>query len=176
MGCRRSHQLAQIAFTWLFLVVLAEPASADAWLLGGSADGEGSVFAAATGEQRWGFGIGGVFNGDYSENQVLDYPIPHFSFRDLGEQQVGGLLSLDILYELLPSEYGSLWVSGGFSTYEERRLVRSTATGLIYSQSESTTVVGDVGAYYELSVTEKVGLVAGVHTELGALGGLTFSF
>ncbi|KAF0285823.1 hypothetical protein BA899_01200 [Spiribacter sp. SSL99] len=163
------------SFVCLLCLGIPTYASADAWLLGGSADGEGSIFAAATGE-RWGFGVGGVFNGDYSEGEVLDYPIPHSSYFDLGEQQVGGLLSLDVLYELMPSEYGSLWISGGFSTYEERQLVRSRATGWIYSQSKSTTVVADAGLYYELGLTDRVGFVAAAHTELGVLGGLTLEF
>ena len=175
MRDKRSKRLVQLACVWLSLIVLTGPASADVWLLGGSSDGEGSILAAATGD-RWGFGVGGVFNGDYSESEILDYPIPHSSYFDLGEQQVGGLVSLDVLYELLPSDYGSIWVSGGFSTYEKRRLVRSRATGLIYSQSKSTTVVADAGAYYELGLTDRVGLIAGAHTQLGVLGGLSFQF
>jgi len=163
------------SFVCLVLLCLPSYAFADAWFLGGSSDGEGSIFAAATSD-RWGFGVGGVFNGDYSEGEVRDYPIPHSSYFGLGEQQVGGLVSLDVLYELLPSDYGSIWVSAGFSTYEERRLVRSRATGLIYSQSKSTTVVADAGAYYELGLTDRIGLIVGGHTQLGVLGGLSFQF
>ena len=62
MRGKRSQRLVLFACVCLSLIVLSEPASADVWLLGGSSDGEGSILAAATGD-RWGLGVGGIFNG-----------------------------------------------------------------------------------------------------------------
>ena len=62
MRGKRLARLVQFACVWLSLIALSGPATADVWLLGGFLDGEGFIFAAATGD-RWGLGVGGIFNG-----------------------------------------------------------------------------------------------------------------
>lgn len=156
-------------------LAIINTAAADVWVGGAEADGEGGAYAGLMGDEL-GFIIGAVFDSDYSDSEIRDYPVPHSDYTELGKKRIGSLISLDVAYRLLPGRYGSLWIAGGFTFYEESEIARSNITGWLYKQNEDNVIRPDAGVYYHLPVNHSMGIIAGAHTELGGSLGLSFRY
>ena len=173
---RSSLRLIRASLLAAFIALaISSTAAADLWVGGAEADGEGGAYIGLMGDDL-GLIIGAVFNSDYSDSDVRDYPVPHYDYTNLGKKRIGSLVSLDLAYRLIPSNYGSLWIAGGITVYEESEIARSNITGWLYKQNEDNVIRPDAGIYYELPISESVGLVAGAHTELGGNLGLSFRY
>jgi len=97
-------------------------------------------------------GLGFIF-GDDVPSDLLDYPVPHEDYTDLGKRQKGNEYGIFVKYGLELIENNNLFIFGlgGCSFAEEVDLARSNVTGWYYEQSSSTKTYGIFGvgfAYY----------------------------
>ena len=58
------------------------------------ADGGGASLAFAMVKGHVGYGLGFVFNSEFSNKDLLDYPVPHNSYRNLGTKRTGNAIGL----------------------------------------------------------------------------------
>lgn len=150
--------------------------AAGGWIVGGNKNGDASI-ALGLHEQRWGFLLGVILNADYQEDDVLDYPVPHGNYTNLGEHRIGNQYAIDATYKLLAGSRHSLTVTAGLGVYEKAEIARSNATGWLYNQGEADSGwVAEGGLYYAYQGGKNLGVVLGAHSQLGAQAGLLFSF
>jgi hypothetical protein len=143
----------------------------DWWLAVGSApsDSGGGTSAAIglKGEGNFGFEFGAVFNTQFS-GDVLDYPVPHSNYTDLGTKRTGTAFGVDGLYFF--GDGKSLRPYGGVGVYYSPRkdIAQSNATGWYYNQSDQSSVFlsGELGV--QLVTSGGLTLGAGYHTVRGA--------
>ncbi len=120
---------------------------------------------------NWGIEIGGVFDGEYSSDEVLDYPVPHGYYTDLGEHKVGDTYGLDVLYYFFNKN--EISIGGGVGMYmtEKAEIAQSNATGWLYKQSSKTQIKPAIMVNFDYFVPNKR-LVLGL--SLHSLRGIVF--
>lgn len=154
----------KLGITVIAFVFTAYARAGDAWVSVGSASsssgGGTSLSIAGKGAGRWGFGLGVVFNSEYSDSNVLDYPVPHSSYRSLGEKRVGNTLGMDGYYFLSESDTFRPYVGVGLYTNNKKTLAQSTVTNWIYTQKDSGGVL--VSAEIGMQAKTSTGLIFGV--------------
>jgi len=160
------------------LAVLATTAQAEAWVSLGRASGEGggtSLSVGGKGAGNWGFGVGFVFNSDYSDANVLDYPVPHTNYTNLGVKRTGNTIGLDGYYFFSSSNIRP-YVGLGIYSSERKEIARSNVTGWYYNQGDKSKVqgAGEIG----LQAETQNGLVfgAGYHSIRGGNISLGWKF
>lgn len=138
-----------------------------AWIAGGSQDGKSSVGLGFRGE-KFGVELGALLNGDYSSDDVLDYPVPHSSYVNLGKKRIDHEYGVDVLGFYNPNDKVSLY--GGIGGYfgEERQVARSTVTGWLYTQSKKNTFDGALSVGLQYLPSEKFLLGVGYNSVRGA--------
>ena len=116
---------------------------------------------------RWGIGVGIVFNSDYTDSEVLDYPVPHTDYRSLGKKRVGNSYGLDAFYFLTDAAVFRPYFGIGLYRDNRKTLAQSNATNWIYTQDEGNgaMISGELGA----QVLTNGGLIWGIsaHTIRG---------
>lgn len=113
------------------------------WLSVG-AENEVSFTLGGRGE-HWGIEIGGIDDGDYSSYEVLDYPVPHDYYENLGTHKIDGTYGIDILYYFVNMKNLSAGMCIGLYSYEEAEIARSNATGWLYKQTSDTSTEMAIG-------------------------------
>ena len=143
----------------------------DWWLALGSApssEGGGTSLAVGfKGSKNFGFEIGGVFNTQFSSD-VLDYPVPHSNYTDLGTKRTGTTLGVDGLYFLGDSETVRPYVGAGVYYSPRKDVAQSNVTGWYYNQGNqsSTFLSGELGI--QVLTSEGYTFGAGFHSVRGA--------
>lgn len=163
-----------LALSTLCAAVLTTPLAQanDGWFSIGKAteaSGNGlSVAIGMRGKGNWGFAFGGIFNADYSESNVLNYPVPHNSFTSLGTKRVGNSLGVDALYFLNPEDRFKTYLGLGVYYAPKKDLAQSNLTGWVYTQKDqsSTSLSAEIGTLYTTDSKLLVGF--GLHSVRGA--------
>lgn len=166
---------------FLSLMTLAISANAETnfnrgWISGGGAvDGGTSMSLGGRGE-NFGAEVGLVFNSEYSSNDILDYPVPHNSYVNLGKKRVGNTYGIDLLAFHNFNEDLSAYIGLGGYFGEERDIARSTATGWLYTQQKDSKfeAAGSVGLQY--IGAEKFTFGVGYHSIRGPNAQIGFKF
>lgn len=140
------------------------------WLSVGAApssDGGGtSIALSGKGTGAWGFGVGAVFNSNFS-NDLLDYPVPHSSYTSLGTKRTGSTFGFDALYFFGDSKTILPYVSVGLYASKRAEVAQSNVTKWYYTQKDQSTILlsGELGLHM---VTENGWLLgAGYHSIRG---------
>ena len=139
-------------------VICAATASssfADTWVSVGSApsaEGGGTSLAFATkgANSNFGFGLGFVFNSEFGNKDLLDYPVPHSSYKNLGTKRTGNSVGLDGYYFFGDSTKIRPYVGLGIYNSPRKEIAQSTVTGWYYTQSTQSAVAvsGELGLQY----------------------------
>lgn len=144
----------------------------DWWVSAGSAptsEGGGTSIAIATkGSNNFGYGLGVVFNSEFSDKTLLDYPVPHNFYKNLGAKRTGNSIGLDGYYFLGDSKKVRPYVGMGLYYAPRAEVAQSTATGWYYTQSTKSamTLSGELGLQFVSDSGYTFG--AGYHTVRGA--------
>ena len=166
--------------TW-FMTTLAMTSlqvQADSWVCAGSAPssrgGGFSLAAASKTSEKFGWGFGIVFNGEISDNHVLDYPVPHNDYKNLGTQRTGNAIGLDALW--FPAGESAWRPYAGLGLYYDKRaeIAQSNVTGWYYKQKEKSALNmgGELGLQYRTSGGTLWGV--GYHTIRGGFVSLAW--
>ena len=161
-------------FITLFMTTLAMTslqAHADSWVSAGSApfsSGDGfSLAAGSKTSEKFGWGLGIVFNGEISGDDVLDYPVPHNNYTNLGTKRTGNAIGLDALW--FPAGDSTWRPYAGLGLYYDKRaeVAQSNVTGWYYTQKEKSALNmgGELGLQYRTSGGTLWGI--GYHTIRG---------
>lgn len=136
-----------LAVTAIFAAVAASSYAdtMDAWVSLGSAPSAGSgisslAFSTKGANSRFGFGLGFVFNSEFSNKDLLDYPVPHSSFTNLGNKRTGNSVGLDGYYFFGNSAKVRPYVGLGIYTSPRKEIAQSTVTGWYYTQSTQASL------------------------------------
>ena len=157
-----------------FAVVLTGIAfSAQAGMFGtiGRTTTEGSGTTASIGfmnpQTNWGFQIGAVFNSEFSDKEVNDYPVPHSSYRTLGEKRTSNTIGVVAIYFLPVGD--SVKVSGslGFYMGDSKEIAQSNVTGWYYNQGDKSKTKAAAGLGLHFGVTKEISIGVGYHSILG---------
>lgn len=150
----------------------APNAQADHWISAGkapSSDGGGFSLSAMTQKSdtfAWGLGI--VFNGELAGEDVLDYPVPHNDYKNLGIKRTGNAIGLDAVW--FPSGASAWRPYLGLGLYYDKRaeVARSNVTGWYYTNEEKSKVRGgiEMGMQHRMAGGSLLGL--GYHSIRGA--------
>lgn len=132
-----------------------------------SADGGGtSLSIAGKGKGPWGFGLGFIFNSNFSKD-LLDYPVPHNNYTDLGTKRTGNTIGLDGYYFF--GDDGTIKPYVGIGVYFAKRadVAQSNVTGWYYTQKDqsATLLSGELGIHATTSNGYLFGV--GYHTLRG---------
>jgi outer membrane protein W len=133
------------------------------------ADGGGNSLAfSVIGENNFGFGIGFIFNSEFASKEILDYPVPHNSYTNLGTKRTGNTVGLDGYYYFGEKKSFRPYVGLGIYMSQRKEVAQSNATGWYYTQSDqsATMLSGEVGVQYVSDGGFALG--AGYHTVRGA--------
>ena len=128
---------------------------ADTWVSIGSApssEGGGTslAFATKSAGSNFGFGLGLVFNSEFGSKDLLDYPVPHSSYTNLGTKRTGNSIGLDGYYFLSDSTKIRPYLGLGVYNSPRKEIAKSNVTGWYYTQStqSSLAVSGELGLQY----------------------------
>ena len=104
---------------------------------------------------------------DYSEDDIYDYEIPHDNYNNLGEQNIGNEIGVDLVRTFEVENNIFVYGGGGIYYQQIRELVESNATGDIYTQSEGSdySFAATAGATYLFH--DNFGASLGYHTRRG---------
>lgn len=160
------------------LAMTSLQAHADSWVSAGSApfsSGDGfSLAAGSKTSEKFGWGFGIVFNGEISDNHVLDYPVPHNDYTNLGTQRTGNAIGLDALW--FPAGESAWRPYAGLGLYYDKRaeIAQSNVTGWYYKQKEKSALNmgGELGLQYRTSGGTLWGV--GYHTIRGGFVSLAW--
>ena len=109
---------------------------------------EGGVYSVnKTVNVLFGLGIPFTVNRDETPSGLLDYPVPHNHFTDLGTKRKGEEVGLYGKFGIAPIKNFGLFLFGigGFTTGREIDLAQSNITGWYYTQEETTKTYGLYG-------------------------------
>lgn len=152
----------------LCLLAVSTSAHSSGWLgIGDGGEFGGSSISLGMRGYKWGGGIGFVFNSDYSEDKVLDYPVPHNDFVILdSEAYIGNTFGFDIFRFFNIKESQSIFLGLGIYFSKVCQVARSNATGWLYCEDENTkmTPSGNVGYMINLG---RISLGLGYHSGRG---------
>lgn len=140
------------------------------WFSGGGKDGNGS-FAIGFGGDNIGIEFG-LIDDATIPNGTLDYECPHWDYTSLGDKTLRSSVGFDLIGMFHLSDNIVLYGGPGIYWHETGEVVRSNATGWLYTQTSDTTV--DIacsgGVKYKLSRSSLLGV--GYHSLRGT--NLTF--
>lgn len=176
-GTRKTRARTTTSKNWAIAVLTAtlamtnSLAQADTWISAGSAPassgGGFSLAVASKKSEKFGWGLGIVFNGEIAGNNVLDYPVPHNNYTNLGTQRTGNAIGLDALW--FPAGESAWRPYAGMGLYYDKRaeIARSNVTGWHYKQQEKSAVLmgGELGMQYRTAGGTLWGM--GYHTIRG---------
>lgn len=133
----------------------ASSSFADTWVAVGSApsaDGGGTslAFATRSANSNFGFGLGFVFNSEFSSKDLLDYPVPYSSYTNLGTKRTGNSVGLEGYYFFSDSKKLRPYAGLGIYNSPRKEIAQSTVTGWYYTQSTQPAVAvsGELGLQY----------------------------
>lgn len=131
------------------------------------AEGGGTSLAFAMVKDHVGFGLGFVFNSEFASKELLDYPVPHNSYTNLGTKRTGNAIGLDGYYFFGESTKIRPYVGIGIYVSPRKEIAQSNVTGWYYTQSNQTAVMpsGEVGLHYVSDTGLAIGV--GYHTVRG---------
>jgi hypothetical protein len=164
---------AKILITAAVGLFMAATAHSQTWIaLGSGPASEGGGTSLAFGTKRpdsnLGWGLGFVFNSEFADKNLMDYPVPHSSYTSLGSKRVGNAIGLDGYYFLGDSISLRPYVGMGIYRAPRKQLARSNVTGWYYTQSDDTSyfVSGELGLQFVSDGGTTFGL--GYHTIRGS--------
>lgn len=135
------------------------------WLTGGKTQDGATV---SFGGQK--NGLGGEFSfimdSEYSKSDILDYSIPHSSYKSLGNKRVGNTLGLDLLAFAPLGQGFSAGVGAGAYFTEYRRVAQSQVTGWLYTQDKEVKLRGALSLRVHYAHNGLL-LGAGIHSVRG---------
>jgi hypothetical protein len=118
--------------------------------------------------KNWGVELGMLFDGEYYDVEVLDYPVPHTNFNYLGVKNVDGTFGLDVLrFENFDNTTASIYYGAGLYVKDEALLAQSNATGWIYREEDKPKVLGAASIGFQWPVANRYSLGVGYHTIRG---------
>ena len=141
----------RVSVITLGLFLSASACAEEMWISLGSptksSGGGTSLSIAGKISDRWGIGVGIVFNSDYTDSEVLDYPVPHTDYRSLGEKRVGNSYGLDVFYFLTDPAVVRPYFGIGLYKDNRKTLAQSNVTNWIYTQDEGNGALlsGELG-------------------------------
>ena len=150
------------------LAIATSSASADYLLSGGSnSDGKSSMSVGFNGHGNWGMEVGVIFDAEFTGN-LIDYPVPHTLYTDLGTKKTMNTLGLDIARFFEVSSQVRAFGELGMYVETKKHIAQSTATGWYYTQEDQSSIVGAAGV--GIQYTSSGGLIvgAGFHSLRGA--------
>lgn len=155
------------------LAALAGAAHAgDKWVsLGAANQSDGGGASVAFGWRTasgLGIEIGAVFNSEFNSSNLIDYPVPHNNFTNLGVKRTSSTFGADVAYFFQVSEEFSPYVEGGLYYSPRGEIARSNATGLYYKQSSKSELIPSAGVGVQFKIQKDLILGAGFHTVRGA--------
>ena len=123
-----------------------------------------------------GYGLGFVFNSEFSNKDLLDYPVPHNSYRNLGTKRTGNAIGFDGYYFFGESAKIRPYIGIGIYVSPRKEIAQSNVTGWYYTQSNQTAVMpsGEVGLHYVSDGGLAIGV--GYHTVRGTNISITSFF
>ncbi len=126
-----------------------------------------SITTKSSPNLMWGLGL--VLNSEFSNKDLLDYPVPHNSYTNLGMKRTGNSIGLDVNY--LFSDDGATvrpYVGVGLYNSPKKEIAQSNVTGWYYTQNDRGGI--SVGAEIGVLLSSERGLTIGVgfHTIRGA--------
>jgi len=137
--------------------------------------GNNGNFSLAIGGRgtNWGLEIGGINDGDYSSEELLDYPVPHNDYTNLGTHKIDGTYGIDILY--YPLNWSNISIGGsiGLYFYEEAEVAESNVTGWLYKQHSEVNIEPALGVHVDWFLPKRfmIGLtlhsIRGISVRLG---------
>lgn len=100
--------------------------------------------------EKIGWGLEIVFDGEISGDDVLDYPVPHNNYTNLGTQRTGNAIGLDALW--FPAGDSAWRPYAGLGLYYDKRaeIAQSNVTGWYYKRKEKSAlnIGGELGLRY----------------------------
>jgi len=175
---------------FLFFFSLSSEVKANGYLaIGGGGGGE-----AKTGNMRieaggystdksvnflFGIGVPFTLGRDDTPSDLLEYPVPHWSYTKLGEKNKGEETGLYAKFGIEPVNRTGVFLlaSVGATWGKEIELARSNVTGWYYQQSERTKTYGLIGGgigYFPRS--HKFCLQLGYDNRMGITGMVGFNW
>ncbi|MDP2829489.1 MAG: hypothetical protein Q8O37_12885 [Sulfuricellaceae bacterium] len=160
-----------IAILTATLTITSLQVQADSWVSAGNApasSGGGlSLAMSSKTSEKFGWGLGIVFNGEIAGNDVLDYPVPHNNYTNLGTKRTGNAIGLDALW--FPAGESAWRPYAGLGLYYDKRaeIAQSNVTGWYYTQKgkSALNMGGELGLQYRTSSGAIWGM--GCHTIRG---------
>lgn len=117
----------------------------EGWVSIGRANGEGagtSLSVAGFGASGFGMGLGVVFNSEFADKSVLDYPVPHTNYSNLGVKRTANTLGLDGYYAFNAGGSVRPYVGLGIYSGERKTIAQSNVTGWYYNQGNKNSTQG----------------------------------
>ncbi len=120
------------------------------------------------GGEEWIFSISSIFNSEYKEDDLVDTPIPHTSYEDLGTRRIGNLLGVDVCKTFEARDnLPAVVLGGGFYFGRTSHIVRSNATGWLWAQDNKSVVLPGVGVGLLFRVQNKYAFGVDLHSLRG---------
>jgi hypothetical protein len=147
-------RLALVLVTFIFS---ASALATDGWLsVGAAPKSEGGGTSAALGfkgASNFGVQFGFIGNSDFNDSSLLDYPVPHSSFTNLGVKRTKNTFGLDVLYFFPAGESLRPFIGVGGYSGERKDIAQSNVTGWLYTQSDKSkfNLTGEAGIQYKFS-------------------------
>jgi hypothetical protein len=141
---------------------------------GSNTSGKSSISIGFKGNE-WGVSWGVIQDAEFQQT-LLDYPVPHSSYVDLGTQKTANTMGADFqrYFELSSSTrmYGEL----GMYAETKKHIAQSTVTGWNYTQEDKSSILFAAGVGIQYVIGDVVSVGVGFHTLRGNTVSLGVSF
>lgn len=164
-----------LIITLFLLMTLGTKITANAetgsfWFSGGVKDANGT-FAIGFGGENLGIEFGVIDDANLPVG-TLDYECPHWDYTSLGNRTLESSAGFDLIGMIHLSEYIVLYGGPGIYWHETGEVVRSNATGWLYTQTADTSCEFACSGGVKVRLTEVTRLGIGYHSLRGT--NLTF--
>lgn len=159
-----------LIITLTLVLILGTTATTNAesgsfWFSGGCVDGNGSV-AIGFGGKNLGVEFGMIDDATLPVG-TLDYECPHWDYTSLGDKRLGSTAGFDLIGMLHLSDNVVLYGGPGLYWRQTGEVVRSNATGWLYTQTSDTTIDIACSGGIKFTLTEGTRLGIGYHSLRG---------
>ncbi|NLW47064.1 MAG: hypothetical protein GXY86_06975 [Firmicutes bacterium] len=159
-----------IIITLTLVLILGTTATAKAesgafWFSGGCLDGNGSL-SMGFGGKNLGVEFGMIDDSTLPDG-TLDYECPHWDYTSLGSQRLGSTVGFDLIGMIHLSDNILFYGGPGIYWYETGEVVRSNATGWLYTQTVDTYTELACSGGVKFRLTEGTRLGIGYHSLRG---------
>ncbi|OGH58171.1 MAG: hypothetical protein A3I06_00855 [Candidatus Lindowbacteria bacterium RIFCSPLOWO2_02_FULL_62_12] len=138
--------------------------------------GSGGAWTLGVRGKNLGIAMGGTGEAQMSEDQILDWAVPHDDYTSLGRKSTSSAWGIDLLGFVNPLKWCSIQMGLGVYSQDFRDVAQSNVTGWTYTQGKSSETQMAYSAGLQFLPFNKLTFGVDYHSVRGVTGVIGLKF